>query len=41
MLAVIDVVIPVFLVVGFGYVTVWQGLYQSHVILTRVGFPNQ
>ena len=40
MLAVIDVVIPVFLVVGFGYVAVWQGLFAQSGIDGLMSFAQ-
>ena len=40
MLAVIDVVIPVFLVVSFGYVAVWQGLFTQSGIDGLMSFAQ-
>ena len=40
MLAKIDVVIPVFLVVGFGYVAVWQGLFAQSGIDGLMSFAQ-
>ena len=32
MQALLDVIIPVFLVIGFGYVAVWRGLFSTDAV---------
>ena len=34
----IDVILPVFLVIGFGYVAVWRGIFPAKALDGNMGF---